>query len=168
MKAIIITIGDEILMGQILNSNAQYIARQLTLTGMEVTEMLTIADREEEIRKAVDEAMKNADLIITTGGLGPTRDDITKKVLAEYFGTTLTYNEEAMQWLTELLKDRNLVLNDNNKTQAMLPENCRLLRNFKGTACGMWFEKDEKILVSLPGVPFEMEHLMERYVIPDL
>lgn len=168
MNAIIITIGDEILMGQILDTNAQYIARRLTEIGVEVVEELSIPDKREEIYETVDYAMQEADLVLVTGGLGPTKDDVTKKVLAEYFGSRLVFNPQAMEWLEELLRNRNLPMNENNKSQAFLPDNCRILHNFKGTASGMWFEKGWKSLISMPGVPFEMEHLMDTYVIPDL
>lgn len=168
MKAIIITIGDEILMGQILDTNSQYIARRLTEIGVEVIEELSIPDKRDEIYDSVDYAMQEADLILVTGGLGPTKDDVTKKVLAEYFGSRLVFNPQAMEWLEELLRNRNLSMNENNKSQAYLPDNCRILRNFKGTASGMWFERGWKSLISMPGVPFEMEHLMDKYVIPDL
>ena len=168
MNAIIITIGDEILLGQILDTNSKYIASGLTGLGVEVTEMLSISDNRREIYETVNYAMQGADLIIVTGGLGPTKDDVTKKVLAEYFGSHLVMNHEAMGWLEELLSGRGIAMNANNRSQALLPDNCRLLRNFKGTASGMWFEKGGKSLISLPGVPFEMEHLMEKYVLPDL
>lgn len=168
MNAIIITIGDEILMGQILDTNSQYIARRLTEIGVEVIEELSIPDKRDEIYDSVDYAMQEADLILVTGGLGPTKDDVTKKVLAEYFGSRLVFNPQAMEWLEELLRNRNLPMNENNKSQAYLPDNCRVLRNFKGTASGMWFERGWKSLISMPGVPFEMEHLMDKYVIPDL
>lgn len=168
MNAIVITIGDEILLGQITDTNSRYIADRLARIGVEVTKMLTVPDQRGPIWQAVDDAMKSAELVLVTGGLGPTKDDITKKVLAEYFDTPLVVNAEAMQWLTSLLQGRGIALNDNNKSQAVLPENCRILRNYKGTAPGMWFEKNGKILVSMPGVPFEMEHLVDTYVIPDL
>lgn len=168
MNAIIITIGDEILMGQILDTNSQYIARKLTEIGVEVVEEISVPDKRDEIYDTVDYAMQEADLILVTGGLGPTKDDVTKKVLAEYFGSRLVFNAQAMEWLEELLRNRNLPMNDNNKSQAYLPDNCRILHNFKGTASGMWFEKGWKSLISMPGVPFEMEHLMDTYVIPDL
>ena len=168
MRAIIITIGDEILMGQILDTNSRYMAKRLTDIGMEVVEMLTIPDKRDEIFETVDYAMEQSDLVLVTGGLGPTKDDVTKKVLADFFGTRLVFNEQAMEWLEELLSHRNLPMNEGNRSQAYLPENCRVLHNFKGTASGMWFEKGWKSLISMPGVPFEMEHLMETYVIPDL
>lgn len=168
MRAIIVTIGDEILMGQILDTNSRYMAKQLTDIGVEVVEMLTIPDKRDEIFETVDYAMEQSDLVLVTGGLGPTKDDVTKKVLADFFGTRLVFNEQAMEWLEELLRHRNLPMNEGNRSQAYLPENCRVLHNFKGTASGMWFEKGWKSLISMPGVPFEMEHLMETYVIPDL
>lgn len=168
MNAMIITIGDEILMGQILDTNAQYIARKLTAVGVEVTEVLSIPDKREEIYEKVDYAMQEADLVLVTGGLGPTKDDVTKKVLAEYFGANLVLHPQVMEWLEELLRNRHLPLNESNKSQAYLPENCRILRNFKGTASGMWFEKGWKSLIAMPGVPFEMEHLVDTYVIPAL
>lgn len=168
MNAIIITIGDEILLGQILDTNSQYISKQLTRIGAEVTEILSIPDKRDEIYETVDYAMQQADLILVTGGLGPTKDDVTKKVLAEYFGSRLVMNVQAMEWLEELLEGRGIAMNANNKSQAILPDNCRVLRNYKGTASGMWFERGWKSLISLPGVPFEMEHLMDTYVIPDL
>ena len=168
MNAIIITIGDEILLGQILDTNSRYIASGLTGLGVEVVEMLSVPDKREEIYETVDYAMQEADLIVVTGGLGPTKDDVTKKVLAEYFGSRLVMNEEVMGWLKELLEGRGIALNENNRSQAILPDNCRILRNYKGTASGMWFERGWKSLISLPGVPFEMEHLMQTYVLPDL
>lgn len=168
MRVIIITIGDEILMGQILDTNSQYIAKRLTNIGVEVIEMLTIPDKRDEIYETVGYAMEQSDLVLVTGGLGPTKDDVTKKVLADFFGTRLVFNEQAMAWLEELLRNRNLPMNEGNRSQAYLPENCQLLRNFKGTASGMWFEKGGKSLISMPGVTFEMEHLMDTYVIPEL
>ena len=168
MNGIVITIGDEILMGQILDTNSRYIARKLTEIGVEVVEMLSVPDRREEIYNTVDYAMGAADLIVVTGGLGPTKDDVTKKVLAEYFGMRLVENREALGWLEELLRNRSLPMNEGNRSQAWLPEGCRVLRNVKGTAPGMWFEKGWKSLISLPGVPFEMEDLMDRCVVPEL
>lgn len=168
MKAIIITIGDEILLGQILDTNSQYISRQLTRLGAEVADILSIADQREEIWQWVDYAMKQAELIIVTGGLGPTKDDMTKKVLAEYFDTRLVMNEEVLRWIEKLLENGGMRMNEGNRSQAILPESAKILYNRKGTASGMWFERDGKVLVSLPGVPFEMEDLMIQSVIPEL
>lgn len=168
MKAIIITIGDEILLGQILDTNSQYIAKNLTNIGVEVIEMLSIPDLRDEIYETVGYAMERAELVIVTGGLGPTKDDVTKKVLAEYFGASLVMNPEAYAWLEELLQNKCMRMNEYNESQALLPDNCGLLHNYKGTACGMWFERNGKSLISLPGVPFEMTHLMETAVMPRL
>lgn len=168
MNAIVITIGDEILLGQILDTNSRYIARSLTGIGVEVIEMLSVPDRRDEIFNTVDYAMGQAELVVVTGGLGPTKDDVTKKVLAEYFDSKLVASEEAMGWLMELFSGRGAAMNESNRSQAVLPDNCRLLRNFKGSASGMWFERNGRTLVSLPGVPFEMEHLLDVYVVPGL
>lgn len=168
MKAIIITIGDEILLGQILDTNSQYISKQLTRLGAEVTDILSIADQRDEICQWVDYAMNRADLIIVTGGLGPTKDDVTKKVLADYFNTRLVMNEEVLKWIEKLLENGGMGMNEANRSQALQPESAKILFNRKGTASGMWFERDGKVLVSLPGVPFEMEDLMIQSVIPEL
>ena len=125
MKAIIITIGDEILLGQILDTNSQYISRQLTRLGAEVADILSIADQREEIWQWVDYAMKQAELIIVTGGLGPTKDDVTKKVLAEYFDTRLVMNEDVLRWIGKLLENGGMRMNEGNRSQAILPESAK-------------------------------------------
>lgn len=168
MKAIIITIGDEILLGQILDTNSQYISKQLTRLGAEVTDILSIADQRDEICQWVDYAMNRVDLVIVTGGLGPTKDDVTKKVLADYFNTRLVMNEEVLKWIEKLLENGGMGMNEANRGQALQPESAKILFNRKGTASGMWFEREGKVLVSLPGVPFEMEDLMIQSVIPEL
>lgn len=168
MKAIIITIGDEILLGQILDTNSQFVARQLTTIGIEVLDVFSISDKKSEILEWVDYAMKHAELVVVTGGLGPTKDDVTKSTLAEYFDTKLVFNEEVMKWIEKLLSNSGLTMNVNNQGQAYLPEGCKILFNNKGTASGMWFERDKKVLISLPGVPFEMEDMMEHGVVPEL
>ena len=134
MKAIIITIGDEILMGQILDTNSQYIARSLTDMGVEITEILSIPDKRDEIYETVEYAMSEADLIIVTGGLGPTKDDVTKKVLAEYFGSQLKMNEEVFARLEEMLKRRGLTMNEG--TQNMLRKAILLEKIVKSTPIG--------------------------------
>ncbi len=168
MNAVIVTIGDEILMGQIVDSNSAYIASKLTDMGMEVVEILSVADERSAIESAVRRAMELGDLAIFTGGLGPTSDDRTKEVLADYFGMELRYSEEAATWLKEVLVNKDLKANKLNASQAIQPDGALLLKNEKGTACGICFERDGKLLFSLPGVPFEMEHLMERRVLPIL
>jgi nicotinamide-nucleotide amidase len=168
MKAAIITIGDEILLGQITDTNSQYIAKQLTNIGIEVLKIYSISDGKREIKAAIDTAFKRADLVLATGGLGPTKDDLTKKALADYFGTKLVFNKQVFKWLREIFANKKGVMNEYNRAQALLPKNCKILRNYKGTASGMRFSKGNKILISLPGVPFEMEHLMQTQVIPFL
>lgn len=169
MKAIIVTIGDEILLGQILDTNSRYTASALAQLGIETVKMLSVSDKPAEIRAAADTALKEADMAIFTGGLGPTKDDLTKKTLADYFGTRLVFHEQAYKWVEEFVSHYpNGHMNEYNKNQALLPEKCTLLRNRKGTACGMWFERDGKVLVSLPGVPFEAEYLIKEEVLPRL
>ncbi|MBR2081436.1 MAG: CinA family nicotinamide mononucleotide deamidase-related protein [Elusimicrobiaceae bacterium] len=168
MKAVIITIGDEILLGQILDTNSRFMARELTKLGAETVEMRSVADERNAIVRAINDASLHADVILLTGGLGPTKDDLTKKVLAEYFDCKLVQNEEVYHWLVEMFADIPSRMNKYNISQALLPEKCTPLRNRKGTASGMWFEHKNKVLVSLPGVPFEMEYLMHNEVLPRL
>ncbi len=168
MKAVIITIGDEILLGQILDTNSRFMARELTKLGAETIELRSVADERNAIVRAINDATLRADVILLTGGLGPTKDDLTKKVLAEYFDCPLVHNEQVYHWLEEMFADIPSRLNKYNVSQALLPEKCTPLRNLKGTASGMWFERKNKVLVSLPGVPFEMEYLMHYEVLPRL
>ena len=168
MKAAILTIGDEILLGQILDTNSQFIAQQLTKLGAETIEMRSVADAQAEILQALADLFQQADVLIVTGGLGPTKDDITKQALADFFHTEVVFHPHVYAWLEEWFADHPDRLNAYNKTQAMLPKNCTALRNLKGTASGMWFEQDGKIIISLPGVPFEMEYLLEQEVLPRL
>ena len=168
MKAAIITIGDEILLGQILDTNSQFIAQELTRLGAQTMQMRSVGDTRGEILAALKETLQGADVVIVTGGLGPTKDDITKNALAEFFNTTLEFNPQVYTWLEELFAANPARLNAYNKTQAMLPKTCVPLRNLKGTACGMWFEQDGKIVVSLPGVPFETKYLLPVEVLPRL
>ena len=168
MKAVIITIGDEILLGQILDTNSRFIARELTKLGAETVEMRSVADDRNAIVRAINDAYLHADVVLMTGGLGPTKDDLTKKVLAEYFDCPLVENKEVYHWLEEMFADIPSRMNKYNVSQALLPEKCTPLRNLKGTASGMWFEHKNKVLISLPGVPFETEYLMHNEVLPRL
>lgn len=168
MKAVVITIGDEILLGQILDTNSRFIARELTKLGAETVEMRSVADERNAIVRALNDAFLRADVVLMTGGLGPTKDDLTKKVLAEYFDCPLVENKEVYQWLSEMFADIPGRMNKYNVSQALLPEKCTPLRNLKGTASGMWFERKNKVLISLPGVPFETETLMHTEVLPRL
>lgn len=168
MKAAIITIGDEILIGQIVDTNSVSIAKKLDSIGITISEKLSIGDSRDAIRQTLDRTLESCDVVIITGGLGPTKDDITKHTLAEYFGSELKYNDCEGEHVRQLLERRGIAFTELNRLQAMLPECCTVLHNAHGTAPGMWFEHEGKIVVSLPGVPFEMEHLMDDEVVPRL
>lgn len=168
MKSTIITIGDEILIGQILDTNSRYISQALNRLGVVVAERTSIGDSAEQIEQTLTRALAATDIVIITGGLGPTKDDITKHTLARYFDSELIYNEAVGQFVEALLARRGITFNELNRGQAMVPKCCTVLHNAHGTAPGMWFERDGKVVVSLPGVPFEMEHLMEDSVLPML
>ncbi|MBR1961371.1 MAG: competence/damage-inducible protein A [Alistipes sp.] len=168
MRATIITIGDEILIGQILDTNSRYISRALNSHGIVVGERTSIGDNRSQIVDTLDRALAESDVVIITGGLGPTKDDITKHTLCEYFGSTLRFDEREAEHIRSLLAVRNIAFNDLNRGQAMVPECCTVLHNAHGTAPGMWFEREGRVVVSLPGVPFEMQHLIDEEVIPRL
>jgi len=168
MKAEIITIGDEILIGQIVDSNSAYIGQELNKTGISVTQITTISDDKDKILKAISEAEKRADLIILTGGLGPTKDDITKKTIAEYFNDELIFNQDVYNHVKQLLAGRGITMNELNSKQAYVPKGCKVLFNDVGTAPGMLFEKNNKIYFCTPGVPFEMKFLISERLIPYL
>ena len=168
MKAELITIGDEILIGQIVDTNSAWMGQQLNLHGIEVYQITSVHDNHEHIMKAFAEAEKNADLVLITGGLGPTKDDITKNCLCEYFNTELIFYPEVFEHVQSLLSSRNVVINQLNHDQALLPASCTVLPNSAGTASGMWFERNNTIFISMPGVPFEMEALMKEEVFPRL
>lgn len=168
MIAEIISIGDELLVGQVVNTNATWIAQHLHETGIPVKQISAISDDAEEIKKAIDLAFSRADVILVTGGLGPTKDDITKYTLCTYFDTHLVFHQPSYDNIVRLFGGRGLKISEVNRKQAEIPANCIPLLNLNGTAPGMWFERDNKILVSLPGVPFEMEAMIEKYVLPRL
>lgn len=168
MIAEIISIGDELLVGQVVNTNATWIAQQLHENGIAVRQITAISDDSRSIRNAIDTAYTSSEIILLTGGLGPTKDDITKQTLCEYFETYLVFHEPTFQQIKQLFAARGLPVSELNKKQAEIPANCTPLPNLHGTAPGMWFEKEGKILVSMPGVPFEMEAMMESEVIPRL
>lgn len=168
MKSTIITIGDEILIGQILDTNSRYISQALNRLGIVVAERTSIGDNAEQIVQTLDRALAATDVVIITGGLGPTKDDITKHTLARYFGSELVYNEQVGDFVRSLLERRGIAFNELNRGQAMVPQCCTVLHNGHGTAPGMWFERDGKVVVSLPGVPFEMVHLIDDTVVPML
>ena len=168
MKAEIITIGDEILIGQIVDTNSAWIAEQFNLSGIEIYQITSVHDDAEHIKEALKNAENKVDLVILTGGLGPTKDDITKHVLCEYFNTRLVFHEHTFEHIKQRFKNRNIDLNKLNRDQALVPESCTVLPNKAGTAPGMWFEKNDTIFVSLPGVPFEMKYLAEHEILPRL
>lgn len=164
----IINIGDEILIGQIVNTNASWMANTMNNSGFSVTKVTVIADEKDAILQNLHNALNRADIILLTGGLGPTNDDITKHALAEYFNSELKIDKEALQNVTELFASRKIELTEINRLQAELPVVCSAIKNSNGTAPGMWFEKEGKIVVSMPGVPMEMKGIMTDYVIPKL
>ena len=168
MQAEIITIGDEILIGQILDSNSKWIAEELNKIGISVYQITSIQDEKQHILKAIKEAQSNADIVIITGGLGPTKDDITKLTLAEYFNDTLILNDEVVMHIESLFKKMNYPFTEVNRQQALVPSTCTPLKNSFGTAPGMWFDSNKKVVISLPGVPYEMKGLIENSVLPKL
>lgn len=166
MLAEIITIGDEILIGQIVDTNSAWIAQQLNATGIKVNKIVSISDNKSEIIKALDEAFSTSSLILVTGGLGPTKDDVTKHTLSEYFSSKLVLDNTVLTHITQILGAKGVPMNELNIKQAELPENCKIMHNACGTAAGMWFQKGDKVLVAMPGVPFEMIMMMENEIIP--
>jgi nicotinamide-nucleotide amidase len=164
----IITIGDEILIGQTVDTNSAWMGTELNNIGIRVNRIVSVSDRREEIISALDQSLGRADIILITGGLGPTSDDITKQTLAEYFGTELVMNEEALLNVAGRLSKRGMPMNENNRRQALVPANCTVISNHAGTAPGMLFSKDGRIIVSMPGVPHEMKQMMSENVLPML
>jgi nicotinamide-nucleotide amidase len=168
MHAEIITIGDEILIGQIVDTNSAWIASHLNQAGIRIKQISSIADDRVHILTALGEASRRADIILITGGLGPTKDDITKKTIAEYFGVKLVENGDALNNVSAIFERFNRPLLEINRLQAQVPENCEVILNKNGTAPGMWFNVNGKIYISMPGVPHEMMYMMEEQVIPKL
>lgn len=165
VNAEIITIGDEILFGHITDTNTQWLGAGLTDLGIRPVKKTSVADTRESIKDALQLAHERADLIIITGGLGPTKDDVTKEALCEYFGTRLQVHPEALKFVTAFFEKRGRPMIESNIRQAWLPENCEYIENQWGTAPGMWFEKEGRIYISLPGVPFEMKNLMKNVLL---
>lgn len=171
MKSVLaelITIGDEILYGQTLDTNAHWMSEALSAIGVRVIRRTTCGDNEQEILKVLSEAESRADIILITGGLGPTSDDLTKPCLAKYFDSEIKINPRAMAELEDYMASRNRPLNNLTRFQASLPETCEMVSNERGTAPGMWFNKSGKIFVAMPGVPNEMKHMMSNHVIPKI
>ena len=168
MIAEIITIGDEILIGQIVDTNSAWMAQKLNLAGVRVKQITSVSDDRQHILDTLYQASERVDLILITGGLGPTKDDITKKTLAEYFQTGFRTDNDALKNVERIFARYNVPVSDINKKQAEVLENCTILLNMNGTAPGMWIENNSKIYVSMPGVPFEMMYMMEELVIPKI
>jgi nicotinamide-nucleotide amidase len=168
MKVEIITIGDEILIGQIVDTNSAWMGRKLNDIGANVTRIVTISDDLEVIMAALKEAESNADVVLITGGLGPTKDDMTKKALADYFNCEFTFYPEIAEHIARLFARFGKQMSELNRLQAELPSACQALQNDQGTAPGMWFEKNNTVFVSMPGVPYEMKGLMTKHVLPRL
>lgn len=169
MQAEIITIGDEILIGQVIDSNSAYIAKKLNSIGIEIAQIRSISDKEQDILSALAAAQDRVSLTIMTGGLGPTKDDITKHCFCTYFEDELVHNPDVLAHIEKLFAQYVKVpINDLNRAQAMLPSKAELLDNPFGTAAGMWMKKGQTVFVSLPGVPYEMKHMMEQQLLPKL
>ncbi|MCX6325919.1 MAG: competence/damage-inducible protein A [Bacteroidia bacterium] len=168
MRAAIITIGDELLIGQTIDTNSAWMGAELSKAGFDVYRMTSIHDRREDIIFTLNEAAGKMDVVLITGGLGPTSDDITKQTLCEFFNTRLVSNDEVLRMIEDMMSRRNFPMNDNNRRQAEVPESCRVLKNAMGTAPGMWFEKDGTMFISMPGVPYEMKYIMTEHVLPEL
>lgn len=164
----IINIGDELLIGQVVNTNASWMGQVLSQWGFEIIQMTTVSDKSEEIQESVRLAMSRANIVLLSGGLGPTKDDITKKTLSNFFDSEMYFHEGAFLNVKKLFKARGFKVAEVNRNQAYLPKKAEALPNTNGTAYGMWFEKDKKVVVSMPGVPFEMKTMMENEVLPRL
>ena len=168
MNVEIIVIGDELLIGQVTDTNSGWIARELNHIGWEVTEITTVRDRSREITDALNSSSGRVDVVLMTGGLGPTKDDITKQTLCDYFGGKLVFDESVFANVEAIFRRRKLTMNDSTRNQAYVPNVCTVIQNPVGTAPVMWFERNGKVLVSMPGVPTEMKTVMKEVVISRL
>ncbi len=166
MRAEIISIGDELLIGQVINTNQAYIAEQLSGVGVAVARMTTVGDEEESILKAFEHALERHEIVIVTGGLGPTHDDITRKAVCKFFQTDLVVNEEALERVRQFFARRGLAPRKINEDQALVPRGCTVIRNLQGTAPGYLFERQGKYFIAMPGVPFEMKAMVQSFVVP--
>ncbi len=164
----IINIGDELLIGQVVNTNASWMGSMLSNAGFDVRKIMAISDNEEEIEMALEESIGKIDVVLMSGGLGPTKDDITKKVLSKYFQSEMYFHKEAFVHIQELFKARGFQVSELNKKQAYLPTKAKAIPNRNGTAYGMWFEQKNTIVIAMPGVPFEMKTMMENEILPRL
>jgi len=162
----VITIGDEILYGQTLDTNTHWMGQKLNAMGIKIIRKVSISDSSEEIISALDDASRRADIILITGGLGPTKDDLTKYTLASYFGMELKRDEASLRHIKALFESRGRAITPTNERQADLPDGCTIITNRMGTAPAMWFEREGKVVVSMPGVPYEMKTIMEEQILP--
>ena len=168
MYAEIISIGDELLIGQTVNSNAAWMGQELNKIGIDVYQVSTISDDKNHIVNALNDALMRTRLVLITGGLGPTRDDITKYTLAEYFNSSLVRNMKVYKQVEKMLKKRSIQMNDLNRKQADVPEKAQIFVNYAGTAPAMWFEINKKVVISMPGVPYEMKEFMTEQILPSI
>ncbi|MCE2496925.1 MAG: competence/damage-inducible protein A [Flavobacteriales bacterium] len=166
MKSEIITIGDEILIGQIIDTNSAWMAQRLNEIGVDVVQITSISDTPEAIDHALDEARTRAQLILITGGLGPTNDDLTKLTLGKYFNSPATFRDEVFEDIAKLFREKGREITELNRQQAEVPEAAKVIRNGEGTAPGMWLDRGEYVVVSMPGVPYEMKAMFEHSVLP--
>jgi nicotinamide-nucleotide amidase len=166
MKAEIISIGDELLIGQVINTNQAFIAEKLNSIGISISRMTTVGDEEQAIIGSFAEALDNCDLVLVTGGLGPTHDDITRTAVCKFFGTDLVVNDEALQRVRGFFERRGITPKKINEDQALVPRDCNVIQNNHGTAPGFFFERDGRYLLAMPGVPFEMKAMVEGFVLP--
>lgn len=168
MKVSIIAIGDELLIGQVVDTNSGTIAREINPDGWAIESIRVVADAADQIEHAVRQALSETDIVLTTGGLGPTKDDITKETLRKIFGGEMILNKAVEKNVLEVMRKRGLQINALTAAQAYVPSSCKVIQNRVGTAPLMWFEKDGKVLVSMPGVPFEMEEMFHTDIFPML
>lgn len=166
MNAVLVSIGDEILIGQVTDTNSVWIAQQLIEAGIDVVEMVSISDKPAHISSTLDRFVGKTDIVLLTGGLGPTKDDLTKNTLTEYFEGKLIVHQETLDIITEYFRRRGRKMIDSNRDQSLVPDNCRVIPNDRGTAPGMWFIKENTHIISMPGVPYEMKSMMTNHVLP--
>jgi nicotinamide-nucleotide amidase len=168
MKAEILTIGDEILIGQIVNTNSVWIAQQLNLMGVKIVHMASVADDEASIIKAFNDALQRVDFVFITGGLGPTKDDITKKIFSNFFNTELILDGQVLKQVSSFFIKRGREVTELNRNQALVPKGCFIIENLNGTAPGMWMKKENTVFISMPGVPYEMKAMMTETILPKI
>jgi len=166
MRAEVISVGDELLIGQVINSNQAYIGERLSSVGVTVARMTTVGDDRSELLRSFESALGSNDVVVVTGGLGPTHDDITRNVVCEFFQTDLVVNEEALQRVREIFRKRGVAPRKINEDQALVPRGCKVIQNLNGTAPGYLFERGGKYFIVMPGVPFEMKAMIQDFVVP--